>query len=68
MKQAFSEQLRQAIRESSMMRYRLAQVTGIAQSTLSLFVRGGRGLSLESIDRLMDALKLEIKRRKRKDG
>jgi hypothetical protein len=68
MSQAFSDQLRQAVRESSMSRYQVAKLTGIAESTLCLFVRGERGLRLDSIDRLMDVLKLEIKRRKRKDN
>jgi transcriptional regulator with XRE-family HTH domain len=62
----FSEQLRHAVNESPMSRYRIAQLTGIAESTLSLFVRGERGLSLDSIDRLMEVLKLEIKSTKRK--
>jgi hypothetical protein len=66
MRQAFSEQLRKAVRDNSISRYRLAQLTGIAESTLCLFVRGERGLSLDSIDRLMDTLKLEIKSRKQR--
>jgi plasmid maintenance system antidote protein VapI len=48
-------------------RYRLSVLAGIPQSTLSKFVHGERGLSLESIDRLVDALGLEI-RPKRKKG
>ena len=51
-----SEQLRRAIRESELSRYRIAEATGISQSTLSLFCAGKRGLSMEAIDRLVDFL------------
>jgi len=68
MSQSFSEQLRQAVRDSKMTRYRISWLTGIAESTLCKFIQGERGLSLASIDRLMDALNLEIKARPWKDG
>jgi predicted transcriptional regulator len=68
MEQSFSEQLRQAVRDSKMTRYRISCLSGIAESTLCKFIQGDRGLSLASIDRLMDVLNLEIKRRHRKDG
>ncbi len=61
METSFSDQLRQAIRESPMSRYEISRRTGIAQSTLSKFIRGERGLSLDSIDLLMMCLGLEIK-------
>ncbi|MFI5456830.1 MAG: helix-turn-helix domain-containing protein [Isosphaerales bacterium] len=68
MGEPFSDRLRRAIRESAISRYVISGRTGIAQSTLSKFVHGERGLSLGSIDRLMDCLGLEIQpRRKRKD-
>lgn len=51
-----SEQLRTAIRDSDLSRYRIAEATGISQSTLSLFCAGKRGLSMEAIDRLVDFL------------
>ena len=66
MGELFSESLRRAIRESGMTRYAISVRTGIAQSTLSRFMKGERGLSLTAIDRLMDALGLEIRPRKRK--
>jgi transcriptional regulator with XRE-family HTH domain len=68
MSKPFSEQLRQAVRDSKMTRYRISWLTGIAESTLARFIQGERGLSLASIDRLMDALNLEIKSRQRKDN
>ena len=68
MSKPFSETLRQAVRDSETTRYAISQRTGIAQSTLCKFIQGERGLSLDSIDRLMDALGLEIRPRpKRKD-
>jgi predicted transcriptional regulator len=63
----FSEQLRQAVCDSKLSRYRIAALTGIAESALCKFVQGERGLRLDSIDRLMDVLRLEIKH-KRKGG
>jgi hypothetical protein len=66
----FSDQLRQAVRESELTRYAISVRTGIDQGTLSRFIRGERGMSLDSVDRLMDCLGLEIRprHRKRKDG
>jgi predicted transcriptional regulator len=69
MSQPFSEELRQAVRDSELSRYEIAKRTGIFASALALFVRGERGLRLDSIDRLMDVLELEIRpRRKGKRG
>jgi predicted transcriptional regulator len=64
----FTDQLRQAIRDSEMSRYAISKKTGIAQSTLCKFLQGDRGLSLESVDKLVDALGLEIKPRRRRDN
>jgi hypothetical protein len=66
MREAFTEQVRRAIRDCGETRYSLAKRIGIAQSTLSRFATGDRGLSMEALDRLFDALDLEIKPRKRK--
>lgn len=51
-----SERLRGALRNSALSRYRIAEATGISQSTLSLFCAGKRGLSMDAIDRLVDFL------------
>jgi transcriptional regulator with XRE-family HTH domain len=48
----------------------LARQTDLSEGQISRFLKGERGLSLESIDRLLDALALEIvirPRRERKD-
>jgi transcriptional regulator with XRE-family HTH domain len=57
----FSDQLRQAVLDSGMSRYHISAKTGIAESTLSKFVHGTRGISLDSIDKLVDVLKLQIR-------
>lgn len=66
MREPFSGQLRQAIRDCGITRYAISVRTGIDQATLSKFMKGERGLSLSAIDKLMDALGLEIKPGKRK--
>ena len=55
---ALSEQLRQAIVACGLSRYRISQLTGIDQATLSKFMSGDRGLSFNAIDRLGEALDL----------
>lgn len=59
-KEALSEQLRQIIRECGMTRYAISKKTGIPESTLSRFVVGGGGLSLDNVDLLVEALELEL--------
>jgi hypothetical protein len=68
--ETFTDQLRRAVIDSGVSRYRISVESGIAESVLSRFVRGERGLNSDSIDRLMECLGLEIRprRRKRKDG
>ena len=61
---SISEQLRQAIREHSESRYVLSKRTGIDQSTLTRFVSGERGLRLDKVDMLADALGLELRRKR----
>jgi hypothetical protein len=52
----FSDQLRDALRKSEKTRYAISKETGIAQSILARFVNHGAGLSLESVDKLCEAL------------
>jgi plasmid maintenance system antidote protein VapI len=60
MSEPFTEQLKRAIRESELSCYALSQATGVDQSTLSKFLSGQRGLSLDSVDKLVDALGLTL--------
>jgi len=55
-----SDQIRQAIDDSGLTRYRIAQDTGIDESTLSKFYIGHRGLSTDVLDRLGEYLGLRI--------
>jgi transcriptional regulator with XRE-family HTH domain len=56
----FSEQLRRAIEASGASRYVIARSAGISDSALSRFLSGERGLNLATLDKLADALGLEI--------
>jgi histidine ammonia-lyase len=48
--------------------YSVCVQTGVDQATLSRFLAGKSGLSLESVDKLVEFLELEITPRKRKDN
>ena len=65
-----TEQLQEAIRSSGTSRYSISKRTGIDQALLCRFLKGQSALSLESADKVLDVLELEIvirPRRKRKD-
>jgi hypothetical protein len=70
MTRSFTDTLRQAVRNDGRTRYAIAKETGIDHAMLSRFVRGQAGMSLHSIDRLMECLGPEIRSRrcKRKEG
>lgn len=55
-----TDQLRQAIDDSGLTRYRIAQETGVSESTLAQFYNGHRGLSMEAMNALGEFLELEI--------
>lgn len=59
-RKTLSEELREAVERSGVTRYAIWQETGIDQGTLSKFMAGNRGLSIESIDKLADLLGLHI--------
>ena len=65
-----TDQLRQAIDDSGLTRYRIAQETGISESTLSKFYLGQRGLSMDAMNALGECLELVIvsKRNPKKKG
>ena len=55
-----TDQVRQAIDDSGLTRYRIAQDTGIDESTLAKFYHGTRGLSLDNLDLLCEYLGVRI--------
>jgi len=58
-----SEQLRDAVRNADVSRYRISQDTGITEGQLCRFVHGQSRLSLDTIDLLAEYLELEVVRR-----
>jgi hypothetical protein len=69
MGQSFREQLAREIRGCGMTAYRLGVLARVDQGSLSKFLSGERGLSMDAVDRIVAALDLELwprqKRRKR---
>jgi transcriptional regulator with XRE-family HTH domain len=65
-----TDQLRQAIDDSGVTRYRISQETGISESSLAQFYNGHRGLSMEALNALGEYLQLTIKlgRKPEKEG
>ena len=55
-----TDQLRQAIDDSGLTRYRIAKETGISETALSLFYNGQRGLSMKALNALGECLRLTI--------
>jgi transcriptional regulator with XRE-family HTH domain len=66
---SLSDQIRQAVEASGMSRYRICKTLRVAESTMSRFMTGKGGLSMEVLDALADLLKLNITtaRRRRKN-
>ena len=60
-----TEQLRQAVLTCGETRYAISKATGVSQVTLSRFVHGERGLSMEAMDALGQYLGLELVARRR---
>ena len=65
-KKHVSDQLRDAIRGSGESLCRIAGGSGVNDGILSRYMRGLRGLSTKSVDRLCEYLELELRESKRK--
>ncbi|MBI2826535.1 MAG: helix-turn-helix domain-containing protein [Planctomycetia bacterium] len=57
---SLTDQVRQAIDDSGLTRYRIAKETGLSEATLSKFYLGQRGLSMEALNALGECLELTI--------
>jgi transcriptional regulator with XRE-family HTH domain len=55
-----SDQIRRAVDASGLSRYRISKELGVAESTMSRFMSGQGGLSLENLDALADLLGMDI--------
>ena len=60
------EQLRQAILDSELSRYRICKEAGLSESQLSYFVNKQRSLTLPAAAKVAEVLKLELKSKKKK--
>ena len=65
-----SDQIRRAVDDSGLSRYRISKELGVAESTMSRFMSGKGGLSMEHLDALAELLGLRIahNRRRTKKG
>jgi transcriptional regulator with XRE-family HTH domain len=57
---SLQSQLREAIRSSRMTRYRIAKLTRLSESSISRFMAGKGGLSIDSLDRIWSVLGLRV--------
>ena len=62
------EDMKRAIDESGMSRYRISKESGVAASQLSRLVNGERGLSIEAMERVAEVLGFEIVLRRKRSG
>ncbi|HEV3204733.1 MAG TPA: helix-turn-helix transcriptional regulator [Gemmataceae bacterium] len=60
-----SDQIRQAVENCGQTRYAISKATGIAESTLSRFMVGERGLPMKTLDQLAEYLDLNITTKKK---
>jgi len=64
----FSDQIRQAVDDSGITRYRIWKDTGLSESMLSRFMSGDRGLSMTALDALAKYLDLHVSKGNPKSG
>jgi hypothetical protein len=55
-----TDQVRQAIDDSGLTRYRIDKEAGFSEPTLSKFYLGQRGLSMEALNALVEFIDLQI--------
>ena len=55
-----SDEIRAAVKDSGLTRYRISKLTGIDAAVLCRFVQGQVGLSMDSLDSLADCIGLHV--------
>jgi transcriptional regulator with XRE-family HTH domain len=55
-----SDQIRRAVNDSGMSRYAICKIGAFDKAMISRFMAGKRGLSLTTLDRLAEVLRLRI--------
>jgi hypothetical protein len=60
-KPTFADVIRRAVRDSGKTPYAVALESGVPQAVLSRFLRGARGLNLDTAEKLCRALGLELR-------
>jgi transcriptional regulator with XRE-family HTH domain len=63
--ETFCDQLRRILTESGLSRYEIAKRSGVDEAALSRFANKRRGLTTDTVDRLVEALELELVTKKR---
>jgi hypothetical protein len=56
----FSDEIRAAVENCGMTRYRISKLTGIDAAVLCRFVQGQVGLSMDSLDKLAECIGLHV--------
>ena len=56
----FSDEIRSAVENSGLTRYRIAKETGIDAAALCRFVQGQVGLTMENLDKLAECIGLHV--------
>ena len=56
----FSEEIRRAVRDCGLTRYRICKEIGITQPTMTRFMQGTGGLSITTLDKLAALLDLHV--------
>ena len=65
-RKSLADELRAAIDDSGLTQYRIAKDTGISQPVINRFVNREREVSLETADKLLRYLGIELRRGKRR--